>query len=59
MQVQAKIEVPTDLNEPPIIKNVFYEIDLEFVVDNPCLTSVLDTFTVDNMASTVLGPTLL
>lgn len=55
MQVVGKIKVPTDLAKPPMINEMQYNLDLTLVVENPCLSSTLDVFTVNNMAITVLG----
>ena len=60
MQVTAKITVPNDLLTPPVATTeVTASIQLEFVVENPCLKSVLDASTVNNMFTTVLAPAKL
>lgn len=56
MQVEAKIQVPTDLNEPPAVREENSSISLTLEVVNPCFSSTLDAFTIDNMATTVHAP---
>ena len=58
LQVEASIEVPIDLNTPPAIRRRPTQIPLIFEVVNPCTSSTLDDFTVQDMTASVLGPVI-
>ena len=56
MQIESKINMPTDLSDSPAIDPKEITITLTLNVINPCLQTILDPISVADMVTTVPGP---
>ena len=55
MEVKAVIRVPDDLSATPTLTTVPYSIPLTLIIVDPCESTTLSAFSVDDMSTTVLA----